>query len=245
MQANNCAIVINSCDKYSDAWDPFFTLFFRYWPDCPLRLILISNGLEYKDARVATHKIINDLGWSGNLIETLKSIPEEYIIYMQEDYFLKEKVDNEKVLSALKLMTETNAAYLRFYPCPGPDLPFGNNQEVGTISRAASYRNSTQASIWDKQVLFSLLNSKETGWDFETKGGLERSRQIERPFLAYKKPIINYICTAIEKGQYRRDAIKFCKKEGIIINTKRIKPQPWWQPIKNTLKTWKKYFQKT
>jgi hypothetical protein len=30
------AIPVVSCDKYSDLWQPFFALFDRFWPDCPL-----------------------------------------------------------------------------------------------------------------------------------------------------------------------------------------------------------------
>ena len=245
MENKNCAVIISSCDAYADAWNPFFTLFFRYWPDCPFRLVLISNGLEYKDSHVTTYKIKNDLGWSGNLIEILKNINEDYIIYFQEDYFLRKKVANEKIFAALRLMVETKAAYLRLYPCPGPDLPFNFSQEVGIISRDAAYRNSTQTAIWDKKILFSLLKNGETGWDFETKGGLERSREIKQLFLSYKEPVINYLCTAIVKRRFTREAIKFCKKEGIKISTKNIKKQSWLQILKYKIKKWIKFSPKT
>jgi len=39
----NCSILIPSCDKYSDLWRPFFTLFWRHWPDCPFPVYLGSN----------------------------------------------------------------------------------------------------------------------------------------------------------------------------------------------------------
>ncbi|MDD4902659.1 MAG: hypothetical protein PHE24_06010 [Patescibacteria group bacterium] len=222
MENKNCAIVISSCDAYADAWDPFFTLFFRYWPDCPFRIILISNGREYNDARVTTYKIKNDLGWSGNLIEALKNIGEDYVIYFQEDYFLRKKVITEKIFAALKLIAETRAAYLRLYPCPGPDLPFNDSQEIGMIGRGAAYRNSTQTAIWDRQIFLSLLKDGETGWDFETGGGLERSRKIDQPFLSFRAPAIDYFCTAILKGKYLYDAVRFCRREGIRLDlTKR------------------------
>jgi hypothetical protein len=225
MKKNNCTIIISSCDAYSDAWAPFFTLFFRYWPDCPFRIILISNGLEYNDPRVETYKIIKDLGWSGNLIETAKNITDDYIIFFQEDYFLKNKVNNEEIFTALNLMAETKAAYLRLYPCPGPDLPFNNNADVGTISLDSKYRNSTQTAIWDRLYFISLLKIGETGWDFETGGGIERSRQTNRPYLSFKKPIIDYFCTAIVKGRYVYDAINFCRKEGVTLDLKKRKSE--------------------
>jgi len=244
MEKNNCAIVVSSCDAYADAWNPFFTLFFRYWPNCPFRIILISNGLKYKDARIETYKIEKDLGWSGNLIEIMKNIGEDYVIFLQEDYFLKNKVNNEKIFAALKLMAENNTAYLRLYPCPGPDLPFAGNSEIGLISRDAVYRNSTQAAIWDKKIFLSILKNGETGWDFETKGGLERAKQINRPFLSFKKPVIDYLCTAIVKGKYIRAAIKLCKKEGIKLNFNKIKKQGLLLELKYEIKKWITFFPK-
>jgi hypothetical protein len=241
----NCTIIISSCDKYSDAWAPFFTLFFRYWPDCPFRLILISNGLEYNDPRVTTFKITNDLGWSGNLIEVLKNIDEDYVIYFQEDYFLQKTAATDKVVEALNLMKNLKAGYFRLYPCPKPNLPFAANTEIGIISQDANYRNSTQASIWDKQTLLSLLNPAETGWDFETRGGLERAKANKSLFLSYQKPVVDYLCTAIVKGRYIGAAIKLCQKEGIDLKMDRIKPQSMRQIFKYEIKKWINFFQKT
>ncbi len=38
-------VLINSCDAYSDLWEPFFKLFSIYWPDCPYEIVL---NTEYK-----------------------------------------------------------------------------------------------------------------------------------------------------------------------------------------------------
>jgi hypothetical protein len=214
-----CGIVISSCDRYSDAWGPFFTLFFRYWPDCPFPIYLISTGRQFPDARVTTVPFPVDLGWSGNLIGTLKQITEPYIIYFQEDYFLKAKVDTDQVRSALDFIRNENAAYLRLYR-PYPDLPYKNHTLIGAISLNAPYRNCTQTAIWKTDLLLSLLRPGETGWDFELRGGLERSRQLPEPFLAYKQPVINYVCTAILRGEYMWDAVRFCRREGIKLDHK-------------------------
>jgi hypothetical protein len=114
----------------------------------------------------------------------------------------------------------------------------GGNEEIGIIGRDTPYRNSTQTAIWDRQVLLSLLKYGETGWEFETKGGWERSRLIDRPFLSYQRPVVDYLCTAIVKGRYSREAIELGKKEGIEISTKNIKLQSWRQVFKYKMKKW-------
>jgi hypothetical protein len=41
--SDNLAVIVVSCDLYSDVWKPFFTLFFKYWNDCPFPVYLTSN----------------------------------------------------------------------------------------------------------------------------------------------------------------------------------------------------------
>ena len=30
---SDLGVIVMSCDGYSDAWEAFFKLFFKYWPD--------------------------------------------------------------------------------------------------------------------------------------------------------------------------------------------------------------------
>jgi hypothetical protein len=40
------SILVNTCDKFEDCWDPFFKLFKFYWPDYTGTIYL---NTEYKD----------------------------------------------------------------------------------------------------------------------------------------------------------------------------------------------------
>ena len=46
-EKTNVAVRVNSCDKYEDAWNPFFKLFSIMWPDCPYDIYLNSTNFEY------------------------------------------------------------------------------------------------------------------------------------------------------------------------------------------------------
>jgi|WetSurMetagenome_2_1015567.scaffolds.fasta_scaffold13489_3 hypothetical protein len=225
----DCAIIVSSCDGYCDAWEPFFTLFFRYWPDCPYPIYLISNKKKYQDKKVETVAVDPDQGWSGNLLIALSRISARYIIYFQEDYFLRAKVDNKKIAEALALAEETDAAYLRLFPCPGPDMSYQNHPDIGLISQNAEYRNSTQTAIWNRQTLSSLLRKGESGWDFETGGGRERSRLVNKPFFTYRQPVIDYFCTAIVKGKYVYNLSAFARQEGIKLDRRARKMENFFQ----------------
>ena len=68
--------------------------------------------------------------------------------------------------------------------------------------------------------MFRTLRPGETGWDFELRGGVGRSRLVTEAFLSYRKPVITYICTAILRGRYTYNAVRFCRREGITLDNR-------------------------
>ena len=47
----DCALVISSCDKYQDLWNPSLALHRRFWPDCPYPTFLMSETVPVGAAR--------------------------------------------------------------------------------------------------------------------------------------------------------------------------------------------------
>ena len=83
------SVLIYSCDKYSDVWGPFFTLFFRYW-DCPYQVYLAT---ETEQCLIPEVKTINTEGtWSERMQQAVKEIPTKFVIGMCEDMFFRRKV---------------------------------------------------------------------------------------------------------------------------------------------------------
>lgn len=229
------SILVSSFDGYRDAWDPFFILLRRYWPDCPFAVYLISNNVEYRRDGVTNLALGDDMGWANNMIAALSRIPTPYVIYMQEDYFLTAPVDTGRVMDLISYMDARGAGYLRLYPAPGPDRDCPGHPELGEISERAPYRVSMQAAVWRKDVLEGLLVKDEDGWDMEFYGS-ERSRALDAPFLSVKRdnstikvvdPPIPYLCTAIIRGVWIREALKLCEEEGIELNKSTIGIEPY------------------
>lgn len=217
---NNCTIIISSFDGFSDVWEPFFTLFFRYWPDCPYDIYLITNHKQYPDERVTSLQLGDDEGWSANLMQALRKIENDYIIYLQEDYFLKDNVDTASVTRMLKIVKEEMAVYLRLIP-DDRSVTYKDYTEVRKLPPDVPYLNSTQAAIWNRETLLSLLHPNESGWDFEKRGGVERARRLDQPFLCADEWLIPYLATAIEKGRIIPPTIELCKREGVRLETDR------------------------
>ncbi|MBN1679715.1 MAG: hypothetical protein JW966_05450 [Anaerolineae bacterium] len=224
------AVFVMSCDAYADLWSPFFSLFFKYWPACPYPVYLLANHLDYSDERVTTIKVGDDINWAHTFSRGLQAVPEPYVLLLLEDYLFEAPVDSARIEALFDYMREKNAAYLRLRPSPPPDMACPDNDDVGEISKGAAYRLTTQAGLWDRQILLSLVKEGETPWQFEIEGS-RRTDELDRPFLSIRKgiswPIKYYWYTAVFRGAWCRDAVRMCKREGIDVDLSSRQLEPW------------------
>jgi hypothetical protein len=198
------AVVVSSCDAFADVWEPFFTLFFRYWPDCPYPLFLIANERRFEHPRVTTLCVGEDRGWTDNLRAALGHVPGTHLLYLQEDYLLRRAVDTPRVAALFAHAVAAGAACLRLFPTPGPDEPYpGGLPGVGRIGVDAPYRVSLQAAIWDRRALEALLVPGESGWQMETLGSA-RSRSVDAPFLSVERRPRPSVERSLRPGGERR-----------------------------------------
>jgi hypothetical protein len=195
----SCAVIVMSCDAYRDLWRPFFTLFWRYWPDCLFPVYLGTNRLKYDDSRVTTLPA-GDHEWSKRLRLCLEQIDEEYVLLLLEDYFLESSVSNVRIIRHLKLLHALGGSVLRLYPLPGPDLEVPGQSSIGRIHRLAAYRISTQAAIWARGELLRMLRDGESIWEFERQG-TERSQQQLNGFYATYDAVLPYR-QVVERGKW-------------------------------------------
>lgn len=96
-------IVVISCDKNQDLFGPFYHCMEKYWPD--------HSEIIYSTESVVNpfYKTISfnyDLEhWTDRVRETVKEIDDDYILFMVDDVFIRDRVDNDRVLSLCKYLT--------------------------------------------------------------------------------------------------------------------------------------------
>lgn len=228
---SSLAIVVQSCDKYDDLWDGFYTLFFKYWKNCSYPIYHITETKTCAFPGVTTINTKEVSKWSDMLKNGLEKVNEDYVLYLLEDYFLIKPVDENRIEKAVEILQKENAACLRLVPVPGPDKNFKDYTDIGEISKNAAYSLSTQASIWNKSILHNIILPNETGWEFECNGSL-RVKETSEVFLgvkAHSKTVetgnypYTYCCTAVYKGKWMREAVELCKKENITIDKNKRK----------------------
>jgi len=213
-------LLVVSCDRYSDLWDPFFGIFWRRWPDCPFQVNLVANIMKYSHPRVTTVTIGEDIGWGAGLIEALSQLSSEYVIIFLEDFFLEKLVDTAEVLRLTEIAVENRVGCLRLTPNPRPSLKVVGHQNLGWILPGDPYRVSTQVALWRIDTLVSVVKPVFSPWDFELKGSLLSTNLIE-PFWSVWKPVIH--CQhAVERGLWIPWGLSTCDAAGIKVDlTKR------------------------
>lgn len=211
-----CAVVMTTCHGYRDAWEPFFKLFEKYWPDCPYdKIVAADYPNEQLNWRWLTAPPMTS--WCKTTLNVIQQIKSKYILLFQEDFFLNAPVDSAGVQLALDFLEQTGGDIFRLYPCPGPDIDIGC-EKIGRINSDADYAVSCQATIWKRDYLISLLEQFETPLQFEMEGTKYIKREGANLF-GWKREAtpwpLQYICTAIVKGCWTGGAIELCQHEGI------------------------------
>lgn len=233
---NELAILVPSCDKYSDTWKPFFHFFWKYWIDCPFEVYLGTNYKEFDYPKVNVIKIGEDKGWAGSTKEMLKAINSKYVLLFLEDYFIYECQTN-KILQAHEIFKRLNARYMKLTPDPKPDIKVSEYPLIGKIKEGARYKTSIGIEIWDVHTLLSLLVDGESAWDMEIKGS-ERAKNLDGFYRTWN-PLVKFH-NAIVCGTWRRHAIRYCRRNGIEIDTSHRPvfgiPETFWISVKSLIR---------
>ena len=216
--APDVSAVVLSHDGYADLWPAFFELLFRFWPDLPYPLHLVSNGRTFPDDRVIPVRVGDDRSWSQTLACALDHIPGRYVLLMLEDYFLTGRVDTARIARLHATMVKLRAVYLRLAPAPKPDSPCPGFSDIGYIAKGAPYRTSLQIAFWERSALLGLLRQDETAWDFELKGS-RRSDQISDPFLSVYDGLALPYRHAVRRGRWIPGAIRQFAALGITFDS--------------------------
>lgn len=221
------AVLMTTCAKFQEAWDPFFILFRKFWPDCPYRLYMATDRGAREDVEVLKQPDNMDRGWSSNLLSSLERMEEDRVILFLEDFLLTAPVDTKTVRHLVRHAYDLDLGCLRVFPCPGPSGEWFGCSSLGSIRLKDEYRVSTQVAIWDRLVLADLLREGETAWQFETNGS-ERSRICAKAFVSIKRvseeiaggPVPYEI--GILRGKWRRKVVDIMEANGVPVSGLRM-----------------------
>jgi hypothetical protein len=205
------AVLVASCDAYSDLWESFFKLFWRFWPDCPFNVYLLSNKRGFSDKRVKNLLVGDDISWSDNLRKGIKDLKEEYVLLHLDDLFLRAPVETERVIQVFQWIAAHCPNYVKMNR-QSKKFPEPENELLARLAKGDAYRLTTAMSVWRKQTLLDLLRKGESAWDFEIDGTVRSDRYDD--FYSARKDCFLLINTVV-RGKWQPFAIRKLRELGV------------------------------
>ena len=209
------SLLVVSCDKYFDIWEPFFKTFHKYWNDCPYQLYLASNYKKYEDPKVKNISYGEDKPFSTNLINILKNVQEERVLLWFEDALFTKKVNTKLVTNLINKAISLDISHLKLttdYP-----LYYGKkNILFGSIPRGVKYRSAIGMALYKKSTLDKILVPGMSAWELDKSS---KPDELDLEFYSLNSklrfnPPFHFINLVI-KGKWIFTGPKFLKKEGM------------------------------
>jgi hypothetical protein len=224
------AVFVNTSDGYKDCWLPFFQLFDRYGGTLRGRPIYLNTekeffvwpGLDVRSTATWPPEVVDRPNWGQRCSDGLNSIEEPYVLYLQEDYFLTCPTRNDILARALSTLENDPGVGVIYLNDRGPRHRNSRFDSSGFVEilPPSSYLVNTQAAIWRKDFLLSLIAPWENVWMFEKFASVRARRRRERfltvsPEMLAQSPVLDYGLTGVARGKWQSEVVPLFQREGL------------------------------
>ena len=234
------SILVTSCSLYKNIWDPFIFLLRKHWSDCDIQIYIgcdkyLSQEEKEKYLKQNIKFIITEIepyakNYTSRISDYISKIPTKYMILMQEDILITNKVNSTEIKECYNLLNSNNIFNgIRLHGI-GSDSGKGNKFDLSNISLkemlpGQRYLFSWATTMWNKDKLINLLTNgnfqnlntedSETNITNYMKKNNEKILSISD---SSKRNIIEYIgIGAINGGIVSNKYVNYLKNENIPI----------------------------
>ena len=175
------AVLVHACDRYELLYKGFDYFFQKYWDfNIPCQYYFATEDLKINLERF--ENIQSGRGeWSTRLAFLLDKIDADYIIYFQEDMWLKEPVSAAFFNELFETAQKNDWQQVKLHTSPEyktlPTTQFISGLNLAELDKKVSgYLMSHQITLWQKDFLLQQLQKPEHPWRNERRG-TERLRK--------------------------------------------------------------------
>lgn len=163
---NNVSLIVCSCDKYEEIWNPFFVLLNKYWSTFPKPCFLLTETKKCSIDNVVT---LNSKGnWSDRLLYSLKHVTQEYAILFLDDFFLMDYVNELEIKRLLGIMADNKDIAVFYFKHSSPQN--SNKLEYGSYIKMDSHKKYSinfQVGLWRIDALKEIMHPNKNPWEIE------------------------------------------------------------------------------
>ncbi len=173
-------VVVSSCDKYEDLWDPFFKVLQAEWPQLgqeqiPVVLNTEHKTYEYDGLNIRTMQFYGEddnPSWTKRLRRTLETIETEYIIFLLDDFYMQDKVRSDRIDQCIRWMDDNRRISMFCFKETYASANINDGKYKGFERRPlfGKYKFNCQAALWRRDRLICYLKKDENPWEWEVYG---------------------------------------------------------------------------
>jgi len=168
----NTAILINSCDAYSDVLRLNLCALEEYWKSCEFPIFVNTESkciqsdhfniysIQYKN------NIINDR-WGRRFKNALNSIDQEFVIVIYDDYIIESEISHNFLSSIINIMSNSNLVDCFYLTYQNFKITFDAAKNLYSVDKDNYYRINSAPALWRKKVLLNLIEDNENPWTWE------------------------------------------------------------------------------
>lgn len=188
--SHKLTLMIQTCDGFSDLWEPHIRLLEKSWPDRPVRTLLVTDsptgarfpGVETFAAGTGKHM-------PARLEAVLPHIQTDYILLTLDDYFPIHPISTDKLSRLVDIMEKEDLDYIRLFSAPNS---FQKTEYRGLyeIDLTEDYAVNLYPGIWRREFLAKTLYITMDVWTYEVS-------------LTYTARRVKARCALSKGGEFR------------------------------------------
>lgn len=216
----NISLLIMSCDAYKDVIDVFLSVWYKYSPWWKYNIYLVTEKRQYKYPGVKTIAP-GEISWNDRIKQALTEIDTEYVLYMQDDYFVSNNISEVDFKKIIDSIYEANLNFYKLVNYPKINNHKYDNNYLSLIPNNKRYGINLWPAIIRKEWLIKELPDYSCNpWEVE----VHFLEKVKNKFTNYIDGCVvdtrNFmgIRDGIRKGKWWTPTIKYFKKNGVDIN---------------------------
>jgi hypothetical protein len=213
----NLTLVTYTHSKASDVHDTYFNRVEKYF-GINNHVVLCDVNISYPGLKMFIYD--NEEKYYKQMVDALKMVDTDYVIYSQEDYILFDYVNKSKIKDLINILE--NDGEVSFIRLINSGINFNKidyNNELFYLDKHNEYYFSTQITIWKTKDLIEMFETSkvETIWDEPLnskflmdlgKVGLCVKEKGDKVGGHFNSSVYPYIATAIVKGKWNYSEYK-------------------------------------
>jgi uncharacterized protein YcfL len=194
------SLVVHTCDNYFKFWPGMIYSLEFYWDFQKIPVFWASEDIDIREVqfdcrgrKYIPNKHISPIltgktdkfGFSTRLRLALEKIPSKWVLYIQEDMWLKSELSTDKLSKIIEILEKNSAQamkihnklhYYSAYNLESTPL-FIENSRILKYSSGENFLFTHNATIWNREYLLKHNRDGEDPWTNEIEGSKRMSSE--------------------------------------------------------------------